>query len=394
MNTHRSTSGSIRLGVHQLELRAVPATLLVDDDLVQFPNAEYTTIQEAVDAAAPGDTVLVARGTYTEQVTVPAEKDGLTLRSQNPLMAIIQAPDAITGEPAVVTVDGAEDVTLRGFTITGPAVEANSLTYGVAITAGGSATVWGNFITRIRNNPLDGVQTGIGVFVDGADATTSAVIRDNTITDYQKGGIVVFGSNGSATVTRNTIVGVGPTDVIAQNGIQVSDGADAVVTRNTISGNVYLGEDAVGTGILVDTAGQVQVTDNKLTSNQVGLLVQTTDLITVVGNRVTNNSLDGIDLLDVNGGLVADNRVENNGVDGVVLSDANGVLVIGNTIRRNGQDGLVLTDGSALNLVFGNSLRQNERYDAFDDTTGSLTGGTRNLWFFNRIGTKNNDGLR
>ena len=38
---------------------AQASTLLVDDDRVQCPSAAYTTIQAAVDAAAPGDTILV-----------------------------------------------------------------------------------------------------------------------------------------------------------------------------------------------------------------------------------------------------------------------------------------------------------------------------------------------
>ena len=44
--------------------------LLVDDDHIECPNAGHTTIQTAVNAAAPGDTIQVCPGTYNEQVEI------------------------------------------------------------------------------------------------------------------------------------------------------------------------------------------------------------------------------------------------------------------------------------------------------------------------------------
>ena len=48
------------------------ATRLVDDDNTQCPTATYATIQAAVNAAAPGDTIKVCAGNYNENVNVPA----------------------------------------------------------------------------------------------------------------------------------------------------------------------------------------------------------------------------------------------------------------------------------------------------------------------------------
>jgi parallel beta-helix repeat protein len=378
-----------------LEDRAVPATLFVDDDKAQYKgNSTFTTIQAAVDAADAGDTIMVARGVYTEQVTFADDKDGITLRAQNSKQTIIRAPDTLTGLKAIVTVDGADDVTIRGFTITGPAGVANELTYGVVID-GGSATVRDNLITGIRNDPLDGVQTGVAVAVLGDLEAAAAVITDNTITDYQKGGVVVFGADATATVSGNTIVGAGPTDLIAQNGVQVSDGADGYVFENFITGNDYTGdEDVSAAGVYADTAGSVIVADNKVFENQTGVLLVNLEFVVVAGNRVYDNSQDGVDFVGVGGGLFADNRVEDNGVDGVYLGDTTNLVVTGNRIRNNGDNGLEVTDGSSGNVIFGNTLRGNAGFDAFDDTTGSRTAGTANFWFFNTIGTKSNSGLR
>ena len=94
--------------------------LIVDNDGLDCPNWEYPTIQSAVDAAMPGDKIKVCRGMYMEQVTIPTDKDGLTLFAEAALQAIIKAPPVMTIPKAIVRVNGAQDVTIRHFTITGP----------------------------------------------------------------------------------------------------------------------------------------------------------------------------------------------------------------------------------------------------------------------------------
>ena len=49
---------------------ASATTWRVDDDLVQCPDANFTKIQDAVDAASGGDTIIVYPGIYTENVDV------------------------------------------------------------------------------------------------------------------------------------------------------------------------------------------------------------------------------------------------------------------------------------------------------------------------------------
>jgi len=53
----------------------------VDDDLQDYPAADFTKIQDAVDAATSGDTIIVYPGTYTENIDV--NKDHLTISSEN-----------------------------------------------------------------------------------------------------------------------------------------------------------------------------------------------------------------------------------------------------------------------------------------------------------------------
>ncbi|MBT9159204.1 MAG: hypothetical protein DDT26_00456 [Dehalococcoidia bacterium] len=61
-------------------LAAKPRTWQVDDDGQDYPNADFTRIQDAVDAASTGDSILVYPGTYTENVDV---NKSLTIKSES-----------------------------------------------------------------------------------------------------------------------------------------------------------------------------------------------------------------------------------------------------------------------------------------------------------------------
>src|SRR2546426_8151367 len=51
-------------GARPMASLADPGRLLVDDDLIQCPTAQYSSIQDAVMAAQPGDHIDVCPGTY------------------------------------------------------------------------------------------------------------------------------------------------------------------------------------------------------------------------------------------------------------------------------------------------------------------------------------------
>src|SRR5439155_19679183 len=87
------------------------------------PQAAYLTIQAAVNATGPNDTVNVCPGTYTEQLQITThDHDGLRLESLQPLAATIKWPsiDTPVTEHVLVHVTDADRVSIRGFTISGP----------------------------------------------------------------------------------------------------------------------------------------------------------------------------------------------------------------------------------------------------------------------------------
>lgn len=345
-----------RLRVDRLDDRIVPSVLFVDDDGAQFPNAPYSTIQSAVDAADEGDTILVAKGTYTEQVTIPAGKDGLTIRSQGQFKAVVQAPETMTGSKAIILVDGASGVTIRGFTVTGPSPEVD---FGIQVTGGGSATIRDNLIEKIRREELSGAQTGIGVVIGGSEgATGSADVFHNIIRDYQKGGVIVANEGSHAAIRDNRIHGTGPTDLVAQNGIQVNDGASAFITGNTIKNNAYTGEGAEAAGIVSSDSGVLIITGNKINDNQDGILIEGGAGISIFGNSVDGSLLDGIILNEVKGAVVSGNKVTNSAGDGIWIADSSSIAVTFNKILKSGGEAIHQEGENSSIFLFGNQTQK------------------------------------
>jgi parallel beta-helix repeat protein len=349
------------------------------------PHATFTSIQAAVTAANPGAKITVCPGTYTEQVKIPAGKDNLTLQSQKPLQAVIQAPATMSSPKAIVEITGSQNVDVAKFTIAGPGgTGCDSLEYGVRVDGGGSATIEQNHITHIRDNPFSGCQNGVAVQVGrGADSTTgSATIRDNTIDDFQKNGITVSNTGSSATVQHNTVTGAGPTAAIAQNGIQISGGAAADVRDNTVSGEVYTGPTYSSTGILLFGAnGTVNIENNKVSGADTGIYDYASgSQTTIKNNQVSASTYDGITVDSDTGATVQNNNSHDNGEYGYGLYNAVGNTLDDNKATSNAQDGFFVDSGSTGNTIRNGQAKSNAPNDCEDKSSGSGTAGTGNTW--------------
>jgi hypothetical protein len=135
--------------------------------------------------------------------------------------------------------------------------------YGVLVDQA-QADVTNSVIENIGENPPSGAQHGIAVaYVSGdasgsgdsatgpAIAPASGTIANDTIQRYQKGGVVVAGSQADVTTDNNLVQGLGPVPLIAQNGIQYSHGAAGAIFTNTVTDNYYTGSGTFSTGILL-----------------------------------------------------------------------------------------------------------------------------------------------
>jgi parallel beta-helix repeat protein len=120
------------------------------------------------------------------------------------------------------------------------------------VANGGTHTVTGSTIRNIGEVPFNGSQHGVGIFFTGASGTISG----NTVSLYQKGGIVVR-DGGKVTINDNSVTGAGGITYIAQNGIQVSFGTSAKLFGNDVSRNNYTPSKVTACGLLIYKAGGV-----------------------------------------------------------------------------------------------------------------------------------------
>ncbi|NBJ26080.1 putative Ig domain-containing protein [Microvirga arsenatis] len=274
--------------------------------LVDHAARGYQTIQEAAAQAPAGAVVLVAPGTYAEQVRVEGA-DGLTIRGAG-AGVVITCPDALTAVrsdywgsdvAAVISVDDSSNVRIFNVTVDGAgkgdARPAGSGFAGVFFNNSSGALVDSDVKGVHLQESHFGVQTGMAVVVtnddENKDNTFSAI--GNGFTDFQKAAIVVRQAN--VTISDNEIEGT-HTDAIAQNGLDLGYGVTGDVSGNTITGIGYTKIDASSSGIIVtSTATDLAIYGNTITGvsttdSFVGIMLQTQGPGT--GISVYGNSID------------------------------------------------------------------------------------------------------
>jgi hypothetical protein len=237
----------------------------------------YPTIQLALDAAAPGDTVEVTSGTYTENLAFNGTN--LRLTSADPLDTATVAATIIDGNSSgsVITLAGIEDAScvIEGFTIRN----------GYAPLGGGIRCNWADATIRhnvITSNTAFGVYpTGIGggIFEVGGDVLFNH-ITSNTA-QYRGGGLA---SSDGGTVRGNLIEF---NQVVAPPGPNSSIGGGVDGARNVIGNIIRYNSAAYGGGV----AFTFHVTGNLITDNTASYGGGIAEPFSVVcGNTIANNT--------------------------------------------------------------------------------------------------------
>jgi len=378
------------------------ATLIVDDDKVQCPNAAFISISVAAAAANPGDIIRVCPGLYLEDVQITKQLTFLgASNGKNQKKRCGEIPDQ-THDSIVTSIGNGFDVQADNVVIDGFVFQSSS--NGVILRSDGNEVANNRF--RSNHSALSGVNSGLIQTVtvieencfQGDDFGTSGFFKNTRIEDNSfdhDGGIfanTVFPipiENANLSILRNEFDHAGLTGAAS---IDITGATDLVISGNDISHPQFR-------GISVSEGLRVIIRDNKLQDGPGdGIAVssgqrQESEDILVEKNEVTGFPLSGILVQGLSDSSIADNSIRDNGQSGIEFFACNSILVSRNRAKRNGVDGIRVDAFSSGNTIEQNHLSENVEHDAHDDSVGSGTAGTNNLWIKNKCKTENRPGL-
>jgi len=271
----------------------------VDAELgTTFIVAEGMSIQEAIDNASDGDTIMVRAGTYSEDVTV------------NKLVTIVGANGGVVGT------DAARDV----------------------MAGGGESTIDGRIVVLHDGVTIDGVR----------------VLNGNSGGAFENAAIHVQAED--VTIENSVFYREGTVDADVSRGITHSVGSGDGLT---VSGNAFTGWH---TGTYVNGGTNVTVENNLYEGNLVGMSLDAypgATGLSVTGNTFTDQVLEGMGIDSVGGaswnGSVSGNTFNGAGVfnyDAALATD----IVEGNTFLGTPVNDILFDESTASERIGGNIL--------------------------------------
>lgn len=336
----------------------------------------YTTIQDAIDNALPGDFIFVHNGTYYENIVIdkPLSLDGensnttsINGGSSGNVVSITASYVNITGFN--IEASGYDPFLVRGGIRVGGALESahNCKIFNVTLSGNQAGVV----LASSRDNVVMGnylVDNGIGIYIDGSH---SNIITENTIADNGKG-VSLFQAHGNiisnnmlidnrdglsiristeTTVTDNEMIGGG---ILVEGSWEENWNTHWVENTNTVNGKPVIYRINATGGTISVGAGQV-------------LLVNCTDMV-ITGQNLSDTNI-GIQLAYSSGTMVSANTIHNNDL-GMVSWYAERSTIVDNDFTGNGV--AIRSSYSNDNAVEGNQITLNAmgaEFHSSDDNT-------------------------
>jgi nitrous oxidase accessory protein NosD len=269
--------------------------------------ADYSTIQQAIDAASDGDTVVVAAGLYQENIVIDKSlilqgaQAGLDARARSGPETIVEGDDGVgieisRGVKRDVVING---LTVRGFRTGIAAPEPVSKDDSVNITvqyvrvencSKGGITMAYAYKAVVEHCYVEDAEYGINAGAFQPIQPTIAIFRNNELVD------TTYGITG---YLQDSIIEGNVVRNFADGGVGISGQFyDTMIRSNIVTGYVKGAAMTLEWHYGRDLSRDVTVTDNTFNGNQQGIYIfpDQTELvgIAVHGNSIFGNTLYGV----------------------------------------------------------------------------------------------------
>ena len=393
---------TLTLGFSIQLVKSELGTIIVPDD--------YSSIQEAVNAANLGDTIFVENGTYYENVVV---NKTLWLTGEDKETTFIDGNRTGT----VVKIEG-DNVAVRGFTIqngdTGISAIGNyhghnisnnivtNNTKGIYYVISSNDTISGNNITdnncgvwfsRSSNNTLSGNlmnDNKYNFYVGGEELRHFLhSIDDSNLVDGKPVYYLVNQTDlmiNPATHPQVGYLGLINCDDSTVDDLTLTDNEHGLLfayTNNSrVSGNNITNNNV---GVWLFSSSNNTLSGNNITNNNSGIELSASSDNILSGNTITTNSLHGIDLFESSNNNISGNNITNNN-SGIELYNSSYNNVFWNNISTNNYNGIMLYEYSSYNNICGNKITNNKIGTYLDYSSDYNSISENNI-------TNNNDGI-
>ncbi len=331
----------------------------------------FSEIQDAINNANAGDTILVDSGSYNENIIVDKS-------------LFIKGIDTGGGKPVVNAGGGESAITLSGGNIT---IEGF-----VAMNGRANWSMAGIYVNSsnnvIKNN--EAFNNSQGVYMLGS---TNSTLMHNVLIGNNASNNIYYGLNidhsSVSNITQNIMTGNGHNFKIS--GIEISHFDNMIDTSNLVDGKpIYYVKDAsdsiydssinAGTFLCISCIN-VTIKDLNPNTNGYGIFLWNTSYSRIQNIYAFNND-DGISILNSYNNTLNYNYVSNN-YNGISLGNSNSIIIDGNTVSDN-FNGIYFSLGSNDSTVKDNDIYSNSGYGIF------LGGAYRNILRSNEV--EDNDG--
>ncbi|MEN8108424.1 MAG: nitrous oxide reductase family maturation protein NosD [Pseudomonadota bacterium] len=322
-----------------------------------------STLQAAVNAASPGDTLALQVGVYAGELIIGRS------------VTIVGQPGSVLdgmGKGDVIRVN-APDVVIRGITVRNSGTSLETEDSGIFVTEqGDGALIEAN---RFEDNL-------IGVYLKGPD---SAVVRGNRIVGSQHhrmndrgNGVYLWNTPGSRVEDNDIRYG--------RDGIFVTTSTHNIFRNNRFSDLRF--------AIHYMYTHDSEVIGNVSTRNHSAWALMFSDRLTVTGNRSIGDRDRGLFLNFVNSSTLEDNHVSGGVEKCVFIYNANMNSFSGNWFEGC-EIGIHFTAGSERNEIFGNAFIGNRTQVKYVGTRHIewSHAGRGNYWSDNPAFDLNDDGI-